>query len=106
MYHIAVAFTVPVERRQDFIDAALEDGRDSGVHEPGTLRFELIEDPEDPQRFYLNEAYADEAAFDAHCAGPYFAKFFEIIGEFAEGPTWLIKGATVQDPALTGSSSS
>lgn len=97
MYHIAVSFDVPSERRQEFIDAALQDGRDSGANEPGTRRFELIADESDPNRLYLNEAYDDEAAFDVHANGPYFKKFFEIIGEFAEGPTWLIKGTRVDD---------
>ena len=96
MYVIAVSFDVPAEYRQTFIDAALEDGRESAANEPGTLRFELIKDPERPDRFYLNEAYVDEAAFDAHCEGPYFRKFFEAIGDFAEGPTWLIRGTRVE----------
>jgi autoinducer 2-degrading protein len=98
MYHIAVYFDVPAERQREFIDAALEDGRESGANEPGTKRFELIKDEDDPDRFYLNEAYADKAAFDVHAAGPYFKKFFDIIGGFAEGPTWLIKGDRVEDP--------
>ncbi|SHN45231.1 putative quinol monooxygenase [Cryptosporangium aurantiacum] len=97
MYHIAVAFDVPTEHHDKFITAALQDGRDSAANEPGTLRFELIKDPERPERFYLNEAYADEAAFDAHCAGPYFAAFFAVIEPIAEGPTWLVRGTTIED---------
>ncbi|GLZ78509.1 antibiotic biosynthesis monooxygenase [Actinorhabdospora filicis] len=99
MYHIAVSFDVPADRRDEFIAAALEDGRDSHAGEPGTLRFELITDADNPNRFYLNEAYTDKAAFDLHCEGPYFAKFFAIIEDFAEGPTWLIQGTTVDDNA-------
>ncbi|MER5861933.1 putative quinol monooxygenase [Kitasatospora sp. NPDC002040] len=100
MYHIAVSFDIPADKRQAFIDAALEDGRLSDRDEPGTLRFELITDADNPNRFYLNEAYEDEAAFDAHCKGEHFAKFFSIIEAFAEGPAWLIKGTRVEDPAL------
>ena len=99
MYHIAVSFDVPPERRQEFIDAALADGRDSAANEPGTLRFELIADGSDPNRFYLDEAYVDEAAFDVHADGPHIKKFFETIGDFADGPTWLIKGTCVEDLA-------
>ncbi|MEU7279002.1 putative quinol monooxygenase [Streptomyces sp. NPDC045431] len=100
MYHIAVAFDVPAERRAEFIAAALADGRDSLADEPGTRRFELIADAEDPNRFYLNEAYEDEAAFDEHCAGEHFARFFAVIEEFAEGPAWLIRGTRVDDHAV------
>lgn len=98
MYHIAVYFDVPADRREEFIAAALEDGRNSAVDEPGTRRFELIEDAEQPNRFYLNEAYDDPTAFDVHAHGPHFARFFSIIEEFAKGPTWLIKGTRIPDP--------
>src|SRR5262249_42250414 len=49
------------------------DGEGSLRNEPGTVRFDLYEDEEQPGRFILLEAYADEAAFDAHMRGPYFA---------------------------------
>jgi autoinducer 2-degrading protein len=97
MYYIAVSFNVPSEHREDFINAALKDGRDSGANEPGTLRFELIADETDPNRFYLNEAYEDLDAFNTHANGEYFKEFFAAIGAYAEGPTWLIKGNRVQD---------
>ncbi len=99
MYHIAVSFDIPADRREEFIAAALEDGRDSNREEPGTQRFELIVDSENPNRFYLNEAYDDEEAFDVHCKGAPFVKFFATIDKFAEGPTWLIKGTRVEDKA-------
>ena len=97
MYHIVVSWDVPAEKRDAFIEAALEDGRNSAADEPGTRRFELIEDAENPNRFYLNEAYDDAAAFDAHAAGPHFARFFKLIGDYAEGPGWLLRGTTIQD---------
>jgi len=98
VYHIAVHFDVPAERRDDFIAAALEDGRNSAADEPGTRRFELIVDETDPNRFSLDEAYDDAAAFQAHADGPHFARFFDLIKDYATGPTWLIRGTTVQDP--------
>jgi (4S)-4-hydroxy-5-phosphonooxypentane-2,3-dione isomerase len=98
VYHIAVYFDVPAERQQEFIDAALADGRDSARNEPGTQRFELIRDESNPNRFYLNEAYTDQAAFAVHAEGPYFKQFFDIVGGFVDGPHWLIKGERVPDP--------
>lgn len=96
MYVIVVSFDVQPAHRQDFINAALEDGRESGRNEPGTLRFELIQDERDPNRFYLNEAYVDQAAFDIHATGPYFKKFFATITDFAAGPTWLSRGTVIR----------
>jgi autoinducer 2-degrading protein len=97
MYNIAVSFDVQPERREDFIAAALEDGRNSSADEPGTKRFELIVDEENPNRFYLNEAYDDAEAFDVHANGPHFARFFQLVEDFVEGPTWLIKGTRIED---------
>jgi autoinducer 2-degrading protein len=71
MYYIAAYFDVQPERRQEFVDAALEDGRNSIANEPGTKRFELIEDKTNPDRLYLNEAHDDEDAFNAHANGRY-----------------------------------
>lgn len=50
--------------------------RDSLTNEPGSHRFEVIADEENPDVFYLNEVYADVDAFNAHATGPYFAAFF------------------------------
>ncbi|HEY0260109.1 MAG TPA: putative quinol monooxygenase [Lacisediminihabitans sp.] len=96
MYHIAVSWDVQPERVKEFIAAALKDGREAGAAEPGTLRFELIADPNDKNRFYLNEAYADEAAFDAHAAGDFFKEFFAEVGPYSE-ISWLFKGTTVTE---------
>ena len=97
MYHIVVSFDIPPQRRDEFIAAALEDGRNSAADEPATMRFELIVDHENPNRFYLDEAYKDEAAFDVHAKGPHFARFFELIEHYAEGPTFILRGTRVDD---------
>ncbi|MBG0511616.1 antibiotic biosynthesis monooxygenase [Agrobacterium sp. MOPV5] len=97
MYNVAVYFDVKPEHRDDFIAAAHEDGRNSAASEPGTRRFELIADETNPNRFYLNEAYDSLAAFELHSNGPHFAKFFEAISSYVEGPTWLIKGNRVDE---------
>jgi (4S)-4-hydroxy-5-phosphonooxypentane-2,3-dione isomerase len=100
-YHMGYSFEVPFERHREFIGAALDDNRESVANEPGALRFELIKDPEHPTRFYVNEMYQDEAAFDAHRAGSYYRRFLEIIGAFADGPTPLIKGKRIVKPSLS-----
>lgn len=99
MYHVAVHFDVAPENQAAFIAASLKDGRDSAANEPGTRRFELIRDESDPNRFYLNEAYEDLAAFNVHAEGPYFKEFFDTIAPIAEGPVWLIRGSRIEDEA-------
>ena len=40
--------------------------------EPGCLQYDGHRDPDDPDRFFLYERYADEAALEAHAASPHF----------------------------------
>jgi (4S)-4-hydroxy-5-phosphonooxypentane-2,3-dione isomerase len=100
MYNITVYFDVQPGGREDFIMAALEDGSNSVADEPGTQRLELIVDEENPNRFYLNEAYDDPEAFDVHANGPHFARFYEVIEsikDYVDGPTRLIRGTRVEN---------
>ncbi|MEU9345570.1 antibiotic biosynthesis monooxygenase [Streptomyces sp. NPDC048278] len=99
MYQFLVSFTVRPDRRDDFVRAARRTARDSLANEPGSHRFEVVADEENPDVFYLNEVYADADAFHAHAAGPYFAAFFAEAGAYAEGPTWLMRGNVVGDRA-------
>ncbi len=101
MYNVAVYFDVAPENHEAFIAAALKDGRESGANEAGTRRFELIRDESNPNRFYLNEAYDNLAAFNVHAEGAYFKEFFDVITPLVAGgaPTWLIRGNRIEDQA-------
>ncbi|WP_328616823.1 antibiotic biosynthesis monooxygenase [Amycolatopsis sp. NBC_00355] len=99
MYQFLVSFTVRPEHRDDFVRAAGRTARDSLAHEPGSHRFEVIVDAENPDVFYLNEVYADLEAFETHAGGPYFGAFFAEASAYAEGPTWLMRGNLVGDNA-------
>jgi quinol monooxygenase YgiN len=97
VYQFVVSFTVQPEHRDDFVEAARKTARDSLANEPGSHRFEVIADEENPDVFYLNEVYADADAFAAHAGGPHFGAFFAEASAYAEGPTWLMKGTVVGD---------
>jgi quinol monooxygenase YgiN len=97
MYQFLVSFTVQPEHRDDFIRAARKTARDSLANEPGSCRFEVIADEENPDVFYLNEVYADVDAFNAHAGGPYFGAFFAEASDYAEGPKWLMRGNLIGD---------
>jgi quinol monooxygenase YgiN len=99
MYQFVVSFTVQPDHRDDFVKIAQKTGRDSLANEPGSLRFEVLADESDPGVFYLDEAYADVEAFNAHASGPYFGAFFAEAGTYAKGPNWLMK-ANVLEPAV------
>ncbi|MGD2035272.1 MAG: antibiotic biosynthesis monooxygenase [Bacteroidales bacterium] len=49
----------------EFIEACKANHRES-VKEPGNLRFDLLQDADDPSKFVLYEAYESEEAAKAH----------------------------------------
>jgi quinol monooxygenase YgiN len=95
MYHVVSAFTVPKEHWSTFIDAALQDGLESRRDEPGMLRFELVRDAKQRNRFYLSEAYTSRLTFEMHCAGDAYERFFATVRPFIDGPHDLMHGETV-----------
>lgn len=100
MFQFLVSFTVQPERRDDFVRAARRTGRDSLANEPGSQRFEVIADEQNPDVFYLSEVYTDVDAFNTHAGGPYFTAFFAEASQYAEGPTWLMRGNLVGEKAV------
>ena len=65
---IGTLFRVEVKpaKRQAFINFIERDVRVAKECEPGTLRFDLYQDPKDENAFFVYEAYRDQKAFDEH----------------------------------------
>jgi (4S)-4-hydroxy-5-phosphonooxypentane-2,3-dione isomerase len=96
MYVIVVSLESKPEHHQDFIKAALQDAHDSSLNEPGTQRFERLQDGSHPNRFYLSEAFEERAAFEAHESGPYAQAYFAAVsGYYAQKPMWLVRGTLI-----------
>jgi autoinducer 2-degrading protein len=53
-------------KRNDFIHFMKIDALVAETKEPGTLRFDLYEDPTEASAFFVYEAYTNIAAFEAH----------------------------------------
>ena len=56
----------------DLLAAGLQDARDSTQNEPGCVRFDVVQDTEDPAHIWFYEVYRDQAALDAHRTMPHF----------------------------------
>ncbi len=56
---------VKAERIDDFIEATRLN-HEGSVREPGNLRFDILQEAEDPSRFVLYEAYADAVSAARH----------------------------------------
>jgi quinol monooxygenase YgiN len=51
--------------------------------EDGNLRYDLWRDPQDANRFILDELYTDDAAITSHRATPHFRHYLSQIGDLA-----------------------
>ncbi len=75
MYVIAVDFAIHEEHLADFMPLILENARVSLDTESGCQRFDVCQDPLQPDHVFLYELYDDRAAFDAHLAAAHFKAF-------------------------------
>lgn len=95
MYVLIVDHKVKLENREDWIAAATRDARGAVETEPGCLRFDIIQDNEDPTRFYFYEVYVDEAAFQSHLRQPHYLKWREEGKDFYVAPTSSVKAQNI-----------
>ena len=80
-----VECNVKAEKRAEFIGVITHDAVHSENDEPGCLRFDVLNDLEDPNKFYFYEVYKDEAARLAHRETPHFKEFFAALPALANG---------------------
>ena len=62
-------------KKEEFVDFFRWDAQVAKETEPGTLRFEFYDDPDDANALYVYEAYQDEDAFAVHQSNEPFQKW-------------------------------
>ena len=80
---------VHVTVRPDALEAFIEATRanhDASVGEPGNVRFDVLRASDDPTRFVLYEAYADEAAALAHKETAHYLAWREAVAPMMAEP--------------------
>ena len=77
MVVLHVTVQVKPEHVAEFLEVIRYDAEHSEKDEPGCLRFDVIQDKDDQNRFYFYEVYRDEAALEAHRQTPHFKHYFE-----------------------------
>jgi autoinducer 2-degrading protein len=78
----------------DFIKISTENHLGS-VKEPGNLRFDVIQNIEDPTRFVLYEAYESEEAAASHKTTPHYLKWRETVANWMVKPREGIKHSII-----------
>lgn len=79
MFVVCVHVHVKPEHREAFIAAALDNAAHT-IEEPGNLRFDVLQQSEDLNRFVLYEVYRDEAGMRAHKQTEHYARWAEAVG--------------------------
>ena len=95
MYHVVVPLKVKPEMREKFLAAALDDSTCSLRDEPGCLRFDVLQDNADPNRFFFYEVYRDEDAFKAHQASAHYPRWRAAAAEVLAEPTNASRCTTI-----------
>jgi (4S)-4-hydroxy-5-phosphonooxypentane-2,3-dione isomerase len=73
-----------------FIDATTANHRES-VKEPANLRFDLIQQADDPCRFMIYEAYESETAAADHKTTSHYLKWRDLVNGYMAEPRYGIK---------------
>lgn len=85
MHVTIVQVQVKPEHVRDFIDASRKN-HEGSVREPGNLRFDVLQSPDDPTRFVLYEAYISAAAAAAHKNTPHYFDWRDTVGPWMAQP--------------------
>ena len=86
MHILMVTIKIKPGHRDAFMEAMLDDARGSNKDEPGCLRFDVLQDVEDPNTIHLYEVYRDEAALEAHRQAPHYTRWRETVSDWFDGP--------------------
>jgi autoinducer 2-degrading protein len=73
-----------------FIEATIANHKNS-LKEPGNLRFDLVREIEDPNRFMIYEVYDSEEAAAAHKKTPHYLEWRDKVAEWMAEPRKGVK---------------
>jgi len=90
MFVACVHVHVKPEHVDEFIRAT-EDNHRHTIQEPGALRFDVIQQLDDPTRFVLYEVYRDEPAAAAHKETDHYARWRDAVADWMAEPRQGVK---------------
>jgi (4S)-4-hydroxy-5-phosphonooxypentane-2,3-dione isomerase len=86
MYVVCVTVHVLPEQVQAFIQATLENARQSRLTEPGCVRFDILQAEAEPARFFLYEVYREKENFTTHQKTPHYLQWKEAVAPWMAVP--------------------
>lgn len=85
MFVTTVSIHVKKDSLPDFIEVSLENHL-SSIQEPGNLRFDILQNAEDPTRFTFYEAYETKEQAAAHKDTPHYLKWRDTVADWMASP--------------------
>jgi quinol monooxygenase YgiN len=90
---------VKPEAVESFRESTIENARYS-MQEPGVLRFDCVQQSDDPTRFVLVEVYRSPEAAADHKETEHYKRWRDAVADLMAEPRWSVKYASVFPPAL------
>ena len=98
MLIVHVHVHVKPEVVEAFREATIENARNS-VREPGVLRFDFVQQSDDPTRFLLEEIYRSPQAAADHKETTHYQRWRDIVVDMMAEPRWSVKYSPVFPPS-------
>ncbi len=80
---------------KSFIDATVANHMES-LKEPGNLRFDFVQQADDPCRFMIYEAYESDEASAAHKTTPHYLTWREVVKDLMAEPRQGVKYTIIE----------
>jgi autoinducer 2-degrading protein len=84
MYAILGIIKVKPEHLDEFLEHVRDHARNS-LREPGCLRFDVLQDRNDPQTICLYEVFRSEADLNRHREQDYYRRWMAMSGDWRNG---------------------
>lgn len=98
MVVLQVTVRVKPEHLNEYVAAARENAQHAVTDEAGCLRFDVIQDREDPNCFRLYEVYVSDDALAAHRQTRHFKRYIEITDPWMAAPVERRLGKNLVPP--------
>ncbi len=85
MYVVLGLHKILPERLDDYLTNVRRHATNSSA-EPGCVRYEVLQDEDDPTTICLLEVFEDEAALDAHHEADHYKWWMDISSDWRDGP--------------------
>ena len=84
-----IATTIMVQVKPEFISKFIQatiKNHEASVKEKGNVRFDVLQNTDDPSKFLLYEAYVSEESKEAHKKTPHYREWKETVADWMQKP--------------------